>query len=89
MKLQKKAYLFAFAAIACWSTIGSAFKISLRWLSPVELLFYSSFTACLVLLSILLVQRKLSLMRNLTISQILHSALLGLLADKDVLGADS
>ena len=79
MKLQKKAYLFAFAAIACWSTIGSAFKISLRWLSPVELLFYSSFTACLVLLSILLVQRKLSLMRNLTISQILHSALLGLL----------
>ncbi|MEI6683070.1 MAG: DMT family transporter [Bacteroidota bacterium] len=79
MKLQKKAYLFAFAAIACWSTIGSAFKISLRWLSPVELLFFSSFTACLVLLSILLVQRKLSLLRSLTSRQVAHSALLGLL----------
>ncbi len=79
MKLQKKAYLFAFAAIACWSTIGSAFKISLRWLSPVELLFWSSLTACLVLLSILLVQRKLSLLRSLTIRQVSHSALLGLL----------
>ncbi|MEI7663533.1 MAG: DMT family transporter, partial [Bacteroidota bacterium] len=79
MKLQKKAYLFAFAAIACWSTIGSAFKLSLRSLSPTELLFYSSLTACLVLFSILLVQRKLRLLKELTPRQVIHSAILGLL----------
>ena len=79
MKLQKKAYLFAFAAIACWSTIGSAFKLSLRFLSPVELLFYSSFTACTVLFAIMLVQGKIGLLTSLTLKQTTHSALLGLL----------
>ena len=79
MQPQKKAYLFAFAAIACWSTIGSAFKISLRYLDPPGLLFFSSFVACLSLLSILLAQGKLSLLKELTIKEIALSALLGLL----------
>lgn len=79
MKLQKKAYIFAFAAIACWSTIGSAFKISLRYLDPPMLLFFSSFVACLALFSILLVQGKLSLLKELTINEVALSALLGLL----------
>ena len=68
MRPQKKAYFFAFAAIACWSTIGSAFKISLRYLGPQELLFWSSLTACLVLFSILVVQGKLPLLKKLTCS---------------------
>ncbi len=79
MQLQKKAYFFAFAAIACWSTIGSAFKISLRYFGPMELLFYSSLTACLVLFSIILVQGKLFLLKQLTIKEVALSALLGLL----------
>jgi drug/metabolite transporter (DMT)-like permease len=79
MKSQKKAYLFAFAAIACWSTIGSAFKISLRYLDPIGLLFISSLVACLVLFSILLIQGKLGLLKLLTFKEILLSAFLGLL----------
>jgi len=79
MKPQKKACLFAFAAIACWSTIGSAFKISLRYLGPLELLFYSSLTACLVLFAILLAQRKLPLLKELSAGEVALSALLGLL----------
>lgn len=79
MKPQKKAYLFAFAAIACWSTIGSTFKISLRYLDPQGLLFISSLVACLVLFIIMLVQGNLALLRDLTLKQVLLSAFLGML----------
>jgi len=79
MKSQKKAYLFAMAAIACWSTIGSAFKISLRYLEPVELLFFSSMVACLALFLILLAQGKLSLLKKLSAREVMMSAFLGLL----------
>ena len=79
MKPQKKAYLFAFAAIACWSTIGSAFKLSLRYLEPRELLFIASLVACLALFMILLVQGKLQLLKKLTPKEMLMSAFLGML----------
>ncbi len=76
---QKQAYLFAFAAIACWSTIGSAFKISLRYIDPQGLLFISSLVACLVLFTILWIQNKLNLLSTLTIREILTSSFLGML----------
>jgi drug/metabolite transporter (DMT)-like permease len=79
MKAQKKAYLFAFSAIAFWSTIGSAFKLSLRYLDPLWLLLISSFVACLALLAILIIQGKLPLLRTVTRKQIAMSAFLGLL----------
>jgi drug/metabolite transporter (DMT)-like permease len=55
---QKIPYGYALAAVLFWSTVASAFKISLRFLSPVELLLYSSFTSCVILLSIVLLQGK-------------------------------
>lgn len=79
MHSQKKAYLFAFSAIACWSTIGSAFKITLRYLDPLSLLFYSSFGASAVLLLILIIQKKFYLLKQLRRREILFSAFLGLL----------
>ncbi len=79
MNMQKKAYLFALAAIGFWSTIGSAFKLSLRYLDPLGLLLYSSAVACIVLLGILLYQRKLPLLKAVTPREIFTSAWLGLL----------
>ena len=79
MRTQRKAYLYAFSAIACWSTIGSAFKISLRYLDPLGLLLFSSIVAVITLFVILLVQGKLSLLGKLTSTDILMSALMGLL----------
>ena len=58
MKNQRKAYVFALLAVVCWSTIGSAFKISLRYIHFAELLLIASITATLVLLLTLLVQGK-------------------------------
>jgi len=48
MKSQRKAYLYAFAAIACWSTIGTAFKVSLRYIDFANLLLWSSLVAALI-----------------------------------------
>jgi drug/metabolite transporter (DMT)-like permease len=79
MKPQKKAYLYALAAIACWSTIGSAFKLSLRYMDPLALLLFSSFMACLVLLVTILLQDKMTLLRQVTLKELFTSAWLGML----------
>jgi drug/metabolite transporter (DMT)-like permease len=58
MNKQRTSYFFALTAVILWSTVASAFKISLRYLQPVQLLFYASISSCLVLLVILLIQGK-------------------------------
>ena len=65
MRNQAKAYLYALTSVFLWSTVASAFKISLRYLSPVELLFYAALVSCGVLLIILAIQNKLHLFRSL------------------------
>ena len=55
---QKKSYTYALTAVALWSTVASAFKLSLRTLTPAELLLYASLASCLVLFLIILVQGK-------------------------------
>ena len=64
MNQQSRAYLYAMTSVLLWSTVASAFKISLRYLSPVELLFYSACFSCCVLFLVLLFQRKLYLFRQ-------------------------
>lgn len=59
MDNQKKAYLFALAAVLLWSTVASAFKLSLRTLQPVELLLYASVVSTLVLGTVLAVRGRL------------------------------
>jgi drug/metabolite transporter (DMT)-like permease len=79
MKNQKKAYLLALSAIFLWSTVASAFKFSLRYLEPVELLLYSSWVSCMIFLFVLLVQGKLRLLLPLRGIGLGASALLGFL----------
>lgn len=62
MTNQAKAYIFALVSVLLWSTVASAFKISLRYLTPVELLFYASCFSCLVLFGALVLQKKLTLL---------------------------
>ena len=42
---QKEAVLYALAAVGLWSTVASAFKISLRYLPPEFLLFYAALSS--------------------------------------------
>jgi drug/metabolite transporter (DMT)-like permease len=79
MTNQKKAYLFALVSILFWSTVASAFKISLRYLDFLQLLLYSSFTSVFVLFIILVVQKKVYLLKESSPKHYLHSAILGCL----------
>ena len=79
MKLQRKAYTYALLAVLCWSTIGSVFKISLRYLDFMTLLLFASFVAVAVLFMVMLLQGKLKLLRKLKKEDLLSSAFLGLL----------
>ena len=54
---QRKAYIYAISTVLIWSTVASAFKISLRTLSPAHLLLYANLTSVLLLGLILLFRR--------------------------------
>jgi drug/metabolite transporter (DMT)-like permease len=59
LKKQNQAYLYALAAILCWSTVAVAFKIALRNISSVQLLAFSCYTAIACIFIYLLTQKKL------------------------------
>jgi len=79
MTNQSKAYIFAGTAVLMWSTVGSAFKLTLAHLSPVQMLLYASFVSIIVLMIILIIQKKFPLLLASKSSDILHSALNALL----------
>ena len=78
MKNQQKAYFFALIAVLFWSTVATAFKISLRQLDFVEVLLYSSFFSLIALFLIILIQGNLSLL-ICSFKQLSFSAFLGFL----------
>lgn len=79
MVKQKKAYFYAIVAVLLWSTVASAFKISLRYLDVLPLLFYASIVSTVILFCSLLSLKKLNLLRTLSKKDYFRSALLGLL----------
>jgi len=79
VKEQRKSIFYAAAAVFLWSTVATAFKLSLRYLSPIELLFFSSFFSTLVIGLILLLQGKLHQVFKCTRSEYLLSVALGFL----------
>jgi drug/metabolite transporter (DMT)-like permease len=74
---QAKAYLYALVAVLCWSTIASASKISLRHLQVLPLLFYATIVSTGFLFVYLLSSRRLPLLKTLSRTDYLRSALLG------------
>ncbi len=79
MTRQGRAYLYALITVLLWSTIATAFKVSLRYLEPIQLLLYAGSVSTLLLAVILLVQGKFHFIFSCTRRQYLMSILLGLL----------
>jgi drug/metabolite transporter (DMT)-like permease len=79
MKSQDKAYIYAFSAIVCWSTIGSVFKLTLKFMDPMELLLFASLVACFVLGVILLSQGNFMQLKKTSLHDLLMSAVMGML----------
>ena len=76
---QNKAYLFAALAIFFWSTVASASKLSLEYLSPIQLVFYATLFSLSALFIIILVQGKFHLIRRFSKSEISKLAMLSVL----------
>jgi drug/metabolite transporter (DMT)-like permease len=79
MEKQKQAYLYAVTAVLFWSTVASAFKLALRYLDFIQLLFFSCVASILALFAILLIQNKLILLRRFSAKEYLYSLALGFL----------
>lgn len=79
MKPQTRAYIFAGIAVLLWSTVASAFKLSLRHLDPLQLLLYANIASLLVLFTVLAGQRRLHLLRGIGRRDLARLALLGAL----------
>jgi drug/metabolite transporter (DMT)-like permease len=75
----KLAYLYAAVAVLFWATSASAFKLSLRHLRVLPLLFVASLTSAVALGAYLSLTRRLSLLRSFTRRDYLTSAWLGFL----------
>lgn len=76
---QKKAYSFAILAVLLWSTVASAFKISLRHVDYLELLLYASFFSTLIIFVVLIARKKLHLLRTYSFNDFVFAAFLGFL----------
>ena len=78
-KNQKKALWFGLSAVLLWSTVASAFKLTLRYFDPIQLLLYASIVSFSVLFGILILQKKIRLIVSYSVREYMILALLGLL----------
>ncbi|MCH4099603.1 MAG: DMT family transporter [Prevotella sp.] len=79
INLETKAISSATVAVLSWSTVATAFKIALRYLTHFELLLVADSTALLIFSLILAFQNKWKLITALSLKQWGYFALLGLL----------
>jgi drug/metabolite transporter (DMT)-like permease len=73
------AYFYALLAILLWSTVAVAFKVALRYMDFIELLFISSLISTIILFGVLIFQSKFYLLFSFTPKQYFNSILLGFL----------
>jgi drug/metabolite transporter (DMT)-like permease len=73
----QQSYIYAGLAIFFWSTVPTAFKISLGELDILPMLTIASLTSTLILLIVVLAGKKTYLLRITTPKELLNSAILG------------
>ncbi len=79
MNNQRLAYVYALTAVALWSTVSTAFKLTLRTIAPLPLLAGASFVSLVVLGILLTVRKSWPALLALPRKDVLHAAGLGLL----------
>jgi len=79
MNSTSKSYFFAGLSVLFWSTVATAFKLSLQELDFIQLIFYASAVTVVILFVFLVVSRKIKLIFIQTPKQIFHSIFLGAL----------
>ncbi|HDK37767.1 MAG TPA: DMT family transporter [Thiolapillus brandeum] len=79
MASERQALCYALTAVLLWSTVASAFKISLQYLSPIQLLFWASLASVCILGLVLTLQGKLKELLWMPPAPLLRLGLPGLL----------
>ncbi|CCH47588.1 DMT family transporter [Pseudodesulfovibrio piezophilus] len=79
MTNSRKALLYGLATVGLWSTVASAFKLSLRYLDPLQFLLCASTASLFALITISLIQGKLYELKRIKRSDLVRCALLGFL----------
>jgi len=79
VKDQKRAYIYAGLAVFFWSTVATAFKLTLKELDQYQMLFVASVSSAAVLFISLSVQNKLKLLKSFKLKDYVFSAFLGAL----------
>ncbi|NQS98357.1 MAG: DMT family transporter [candidate division Zixibacteria bacterium] len=79
MTNQNRAYLFVAISVLFWSTVASAFKLALRELDFIQVLFFSTCASTLILFLILFLSGKTKQLFQQTPRSLLNSSLLGLI----------
>ena len=77
IKNQKQAYIYAGVAVLLWSTVATSMKIALQNYSFLQLLFWSSATALVVLGILMFVRKRFGELAKLTPRVFLRSAFYG------------
>lgn len=76
---QKKAYMYGISAVLLWSSVATAFKISLSFITPLQLLFFASIFSWITLFIVAFLQGELKLLKTLEKKEIFRMCLLGTL----------
>jgi drug/metabolite transporter (DMT)-like permease len=76
---QRRAYAYAISTVLLWSTVASAFKLTLRSIDYAQLLFYSSLASTVFLGLALVATKRVGSLRPMGSRECLRSAGLGLL----------
>ena len=79
IKNQKKATLFALIAVVMWSTVATAFKVTLIYFSPIQMLLVATCTTILALSGICYKQKTLHLLKEYFAKRPFYYLLLGLI----------
>jgi drug/metabolite transporter (DMT)-like permease len=79
LKEAKLAYFYGISAILLWSTAAVAFKIALKNMDFIQLLFYSSMTSTILLLAFIGFRGELGKLLRFSKKQYFYSIFLGLL----------
>lgn len=76
---ERQALAYALAAVALWSTVATGFKLGLRVLDPVQLLFLGSLISCVFFIGALLVSGQLTALLATPRRELARYGCLGLL----------
>jgi len=78
-KSQKQATLYGLATVLCWSTVATAFKLSLNYLNPLQLILLASLVSWAFLLAILMIQGRVTELFKLPKGSYVWSLIFGLM----------